>query len=170
MCVIIDAMTPGLDSLRQPEPAGSSSPAFLLAQVGAHAAARFAERLREFDLSPSHAGILRILAATPALTQQALAGALGTQPSRLVALVDELEARELVERQSNESDRRRYALRLTEKGRSMLQSVGTVARAHRQELLAALSDDEQRQLSALLLRVAEQQGLTKGVHPGYRGS
>ena len=163
-------MTIGQDSSRQQETRGSSSPSFLLAQVGAHAAARFGERLRELDLSPSHAGILRILAATPALTQQALAGALGTQPSRLVALVDELESRELVERQADASDRRRYALQLTEKGRSMLQAVGKIAQAHRKELLAALSEEEQRQLSALLLRVAEQQGLTKGVHPGYRSS
>jgi DNA-binding MarR family transcriptional regulator len=155
------------DSTRFTEPRGSSSPAFLLAQVGAHAAARFSERLREVDLSPSHAGILRILAATPAITQQALASALGTQPSRLVALVDELESKELVERQANESDRRRYALRLTEKGRSMLQAIGKIARAHQQELLAALSEEEQRRLSALLVRVAEQQGLGNGVHPGY---
>jgi len=36
-------------------------------------------------------------------------------------------------------------------------------------LLAALSEEEQRHLAELLLRVAEQQGLAKGVHPGYRG-
>ena len=157
------------DSSRATEPRGSSSPAFLLAQVGAHAASRFAERLREIDLSPSHAGILRILATRPAITQQALATALGTQPSRLVAMVDELESKEQVERQLNESDRRRYALRLTEKGRATLQAIGKIARAHKQELLAALSEEEQRQLAELLLRVAEQQGLAKGVHPGYRG-
>jgi DNA-binding MarR family transcriptional regulator len=78
--------------------------------------------------------------------------------------------KELIECQLNEGDRRRYALRLTEKGRSMLQAIGKIARAHQQELLGALSEQEQRQLSALLLRVAEQQGLTRGVHPGYRGT
>ena len=159
------------DSPKPPNnPPGSSPPAFLLAQVGAHAAARFAEHLREIDLSPSHAGILRILAARPAITQQALATALGTQPSRLVALVDELESKELVERQPNQSDRRRYALRLTEKGSSTLQAIGKIARAHQQKLLVALSEEEQRQLSALLQRVAQEQGLMKGVHPGYRST
>ena len=69
--------------------------------------------------------------------------------------MDELESRELVERQADENDRRRSALQLTEKGHAMLQAVGKIAHAHRQELLAALSEDEQRQLSALLLRVAE---------------
>jgi DNA-binding MarR family transcriptional regulator len=91
---------------------GSSSPAFLLAQVG------------------SHGGIVRILEATPGLTQQALANALGSLPSRLVALVDELEAKGLLERQSDDWDRRRYSLRLTEKGMATLQSIGRIAREH----------------------------------------
>ena len=35
-------------------------PAFLLAQLGAHAASQFAERLRILDLAPADAGILRL--------------------------------------------------------------------------------------------------------------
>ena len=149
------------------EPRGSSSPAFLLAQVGAHAASKFAERLRPIGLSPAHAGILRILHAAPAITQQRLAGALGSPPSRLVALVDELEAKGLVERQANETDRRRYALHLTAKGKAVLQTIGNLVRDHQNALLAALSLDERQQLTVLLMRIADQQGLRKGVHPGY---
>src|SRR5215472_17340930 len=150
-----------------PAPRGAFAPAFLLAQVGAHAASRFAERLRPIGLSPAHAGILRILDASPAITQQALAGALGSPPSRLVALLDELEATGLVERQANDTDRRRYALCLTAKGKSLLHTIGSLAREHQDTLLAALSQDERQQLTALLLRIAEHQGLRKGVHPGY---
>jgi len=93
-------------------PPGGPPAAFLLAQVGAHAASQFAVRLAALELVPPHAGILRILGAQPAITQQALAGALAMQPSRLVALVDELEARGLVERRENPDDRRRYELHL----------------------------------------------------------
>lgn len=146
---------------------GRSSPAFLLAQIGAHAASKFAERLRGIGLVPAHAGILRILAATPAITQQALATALGTLPSRLVGMVDELESRGLVERQADENDRRRYALRLTKQGMAMLKSIGRIAREHQQTLLAALSEEEQGQLAALLQRVSDEQQLLKGVHPGF---
>ena len=74
-------------------PKGHSGAAFLLAQVGAHATSKFAERLFDLKLTPADAGIFRILAATPAITQQALATALGTLPSRLVALIDALESR-----------------------------------------------------------------------------
>jgi hypothetical protein len=73
---------------------GRSGAAF---QVGAHAASRFAERLSVLEFIPAHAGIFRILAATPAITQQALATALGTLPSRLVAIVDDLESKGLLE-------------------------------------------------------------------------
>jgi DNA-binding MarR family transcriptional regulator len=72
------------------------STAFLLAQVGAHAASRFALRLRELELAPAHAGILRVIAAGSGISQQVLASRLGMVPSRLVALIDELEALGLV--------------------------------------------------------------------------
>jgi DNA-binding MarR family transcriptional regulator len=63
--------------------------------------------------------------------------------------------------------RRSYALHLTEKGRAMLEAIGRVGREHQQALLAALNEDEQRQLGVLLRRIADQQGLAPGVHPGY---
>jgi DNA-binding MarR family transcriptional regulator len=147
---------------------GAGSTAFLLAQVGAHAASKFGERLATLNLAPHHAGILRILGSTPAITQQTLAETLGMVPSRLVVLVDEMESSGLVERRNDPGDRRRYALHLTEKGRSMLETIGRVAREHSQTLLSALSADEQRQLANLLRRIADEQGLAPGVHPGYR--
>lgn len=124
-------------------PKGHSGAAFSLAQVGAHAASTFAERLSELKLTPADAGIFRILAATPAITQQAVATALGTMPSRLVALIDELESRGLLERRPHETDRRSYALQLTDAGKSTLQAIGHFAREHQHALLAALSEDEQ---------------------------
>jgi hypothetical protein len=33
--------------------------------------------------------------------------------------------------------------------------------------LSSLDEDEQRQLAVLLRRIADQQGLAPGVHPGY---
>lgn len=146
---------------------GSASAAFLLAQIGSHAAAKFAERLAPLDFIPAHAGILRILGKRGPLTQQALAGILDMFPSRLVALMDHLESRGLIERRDHPDDRRSYALHLTEKGRVALQSIGRVAREHQKALFTALSADEQRQLGQFLQRIADEQGLTRGVHPGY---
>lgn len=162
-----------MKKLRNPDEACSRppdrpSPSFLIAQVGAHAASQFAERLAKLKLAPRHAGILRILNSTPAITQHALATTLEMVPSQLVAILDELEARGLIERRENPNDRRRYALHISENGRSTLEAIGRVSREHSQALLAAISADEQRQLATLLQRIADQQGLARGVHPGYR--
>lgn len=146
---------------------GASSPAFLLAQVGAHAAARFAERLEGIGLVPAHAGILRLIDGSQGLSQQALGAELSVLPSRLVALIDDLEHRGLVERRDHPSDRRSHALFLTAKGRDALNAIGRVAREHQAGLCAALSDDERTQLAQLLRRIAHQQGLRPGVHPGF---
>jgi len=81
------------------------------------------------------------------MTQQALANALGTLPSRLVALVDELESKGLLERRPSDNDRRSYALHLTQAGQSTLQAVGRVARDHQQALLAGLSAGADRRAS-----------------------
>jgi DNA-binding MarR family transcriptional regulator len=147
---------------------GAGSLAFLLAQVGAHGAARFAERLTPLGLAPQHAGILRLIGASPALSQRALGDRLGILPSRLVLLVDELETRGLVARRDDPEDRRTYALHLTEAGQAMLADIGRVAREHGEALCAALSSEERLQLAALLARIADEQGLVPGVHPGFK--
>src|SRR5579884_3946353 len=98
-------------------PRGRTSVAFLLAQVGAHAATQFGDRLAPLQLSRPHVGILNVVGAGAGLSQQALGEVLGILPSRLVQLVDELEERGLVERRDSAEDRRSYALHLTDKGR-----------------------------------------------------
>ena len=147
-------------------PLGAASPAFLLAQVGAQAAAQFAERLIPLGLAPAHAGLLRLVHASEGQSQQTLCVKLGIAPSRLVALVDDLEQRGLVVRSDHPRDRRSYAVYLTDDGRNALKSIGRIAREHQDVLCAALNADERVQLASLLTRIANQQGLTAGVHPG----
>jgi DNA-binding MarR family transcriptional regulator len=142
--------------------------AFLLAQIGAYAAGRFAERLAAVELQPQHAGVLRLIGMSGGLSQRRLGEMLGVFPSRTVALVDELETRGLVERRDEPADRRSYALHLTERGTQALRDIGRIAREHDEAVCAGLSAPEREQLKVLLTRVAADQGLTPGVHPGYR--
>lgn len=142
--------------------------AFLLAQLGAHAAARYAARAAQIGLTPPLTGILRLVAINPGRSQQSLASALGVLPSRVVAFIDDLEQRGLLRRERNATDRRLYALHLTGAGREALSRVRIIADAHETELTSDLTDNERAQLRGLLSRVAAQQGLTPGVHPGYR--
>jgi DNA-binding MarR family transcriptional regulator len=153
---------------RRSGPRGAASPAFLLAQVGGHASAMFAERLAALGLTPPQAGILRAIDASAGASQQALCGSLGVAASRLVTLVDDLERRKLVERRDDPGDRRVYALHLTDHGREALTAIGRVAREHQEALCAALTPEERDLLAGLLRRIADQQGLAPGVHPGFR--
>ncbi len=152
----------------QSDPKASAGLAFLLSQVGAHSAAKFAERLEPLNLKPAHVGILTVIADADGISQQALAERLGVFASRLVALIDELAEKGLVERRNRPVDRRSYALFLTETGQTTLQTVSAIAREHQASICMALSDEEQGQLAELLRTIARDQGLAPGVHPGFR--
>lgn len=147
---------------------GRGGNAFLLSQLGAAAAADFADRLRDVDLSPAQAGLLRAVRAAPGRTQSALADQLGMVPSTLVAMLDELERRGMLERRRHETDRRRHALHLSTAGEELFERLAVVARAHEQAWMEALAPAEQATLAALLQKLVAARGLTPGVHPGYR--
>ncbi len=140
---------------------------FLLTQVGALAAMRFAERLAPHGLSPAHVGLLRAIDAEPGRSQQAVSRQLGILPSRLVALVDEAESADLVERRRNSSDRRNYSLYLTDTGAKRLRDLFRIAQANGADFLEPLDDQERVELGRLLGRLVEHHGMTPGVHPGY---
>ncbi len=150
------------------DPPRDGGVAFLLAQLGAHAAGEFAERIRPLELTPAQAGVLRRLALLPGQSQRALADALGMHAPRLVALIDELEDRGLVARDRDPRDRRNYAISLTDEGRQLFTELGRVARQHEHAITATLDDDERAHLLTLLRRLAEEQNLRPGVHPGFR--
>lgn len=146
-------------------PTGS---AFLLAQLGAHAADRFAKRIAPLGITPAHAGILRFIAGAPACNQQALGRRLGVLPSRMVILIDDLAAKGLVERKRSTKDRRHSELVLTASGKRTLDKLSRLAADHEADLCAALSKKERELLAALGRKIVQQQGLTPDVHPGYR--
>ena len=149
-------------------PPGPRGVGFLLAQIGAHAASKFGERLEALKLTPPQAGILGVLGRESGLSQQALAGLLGIFPSRLVAVLDDMQRAGLVERRPHPSDRRVSALYLTPAGKKALQAVGRVAKQHETEICAALNPDEREMMQKFLVRIAEEQKLRPGIHPGYR--
>jgi DNA-binding MarR family transcriptional regulator len=142
--------------------------AFLLAQLGAHAAGQFGERAAAVDFTRPQAGLLRLISRQPGLSQQAIAAQLGIPPSRLVALVDGLQQRGLIERRRNAEDRRNYALHLTGAGQEAMASLGRAAAEHEDAIGAPLTAAERAQLNALLAKLAAGHGLRPGIHPGYR--
>ena len=156
--------------MQTPDPAPElqprSSVAFLLVQLGFHIAGLFGERLKPLGLEQRQAGMLVRLAENDGRSQQAIAELMGVNPTRMVFLTDELEKLGLVERRRNPADRRSHALYLTEAGTAMLARVREVTRAHEAAITASLSHAERDQVTALLQRLASDQGLAEHSLPG----
>jgi DNA-binding MarR family transcriptional regulator len=141
---------------------------FLLSQLGTLASTRFADALHERHLTPGQAGVIRLLARNPGISQRELSQRLGTVPSRVVALIDELEKRDLVQRTRSTVDRRSQELALTARGEAELAAIRPLAEANERAFTAGLDSEERADLSRLLTKLAEAHSLDPDVHPGYR--
>jgi DNA-binding MarR family transcriptional regulator len=135
---------------------------FLISRMGMVAAKQFAERISSIGLTPRMWGALNVLDAEGEITQHSLCQAIGMDPSSMVATIDELEAKGLVERRQHPNDRRAHALHVTKKGEETLAEGRKLARSAQADLLAPLNDEERQQLHDLLLRLAIATG---GVRP-----
>jgi DNA-binding MarR family transcriptional regulator len=139
---------------------------FLLVQLGFHIARTFKEQLAPLGLEPRHFGMLTRLAANEGKSQQAIGELIGLNPTRMVFLVDELEQRGLVERRRYPTDRRSYALYLTEPGRAKLREARHAGSGHDHQLGASLTGAQRKQLTALLRRLAQEQEISEDSLPG----
>jgi DNA-binding MarR family transcriptional regulator len=95
---------------------------------------------------------LAVLADDRPASQQDLARLMGKTPPLMVAAVDALEAKGLVERRRAERDRRRSVVELTDEGRAMLAKADAVAQAVVDELFGGLTAEEREELHDTLRR------------------
>src|SRR5206468_293704 len=112
--------------------------------------------------------LLRMLGTNTGMTQQSIAQLFGIFPSRLVALVDELERKKLVARKSSPADRRCYWLHLTAAGTRCLQRIADITRELEENVFRSLDAAEREEMAKQLWRIVSQQEITPAVHPAYR--
>lgn len=139
---------------------------FLLASVGFGAARRFRSVIGPTGMQPQEFGVLRTVAMEEGISQQACGHALKVAPSQMVALVDSLEEKGLVERRPDPADRRVRALHVTPKGRRALASGFEAAMRNEQDVFGSLSATERTELRRMLQQIADALGLQPGQHPG----
>ena len=149
----------------EPAPAPSSV-GFLLSQLGVISSRGFAARLEPLGIDPPRFRLLMVISQQEGRSQQALGEALQVPPSRMVALVDELEDAGLIERRAVPDDRRVRALHLTPKGRRLFAKAWQCALEYEAMLCSDLADFEREELIGLLRRLVVSQGVPAGVHPG----
>ncbi|GGC96381.1 hypothetical protein GCM10011512_24250 [Tersicoccus solisilvae] len=124
----------------------------LLAKLHAVGSVLNNRALADVDLRERSYSVLRLACSGLEPTQRELAEFLSLDPSQIVALVDELERRELVVREQGRTDRRQKIVLATPHGERVHAQAEAAVRAREREQLAALDDDEAATLRALLRR------------------
>jgi DNA-binding MarR family transcriptional regulator len=158
-----EGATPMLETDLPPAPPARSV-GFTLSSLGFAISGRFVQTLAPLALEPREFALLRAVHAAEGRTQQSIAASLQIPASRMVAFVDALEARGLMQRRSNPRDRRARALHLTDSGVELLDRAIARAAELELELCAGMSDQEREVLLELLQRVGAALGVPAGVH------
>jgi DNA-binding MarR family transcriptional regulator len=124
-----------------------------------HAQQRLAQAaepvMAEYGIDGRELAVLTVLAADYPLSQHAAAERLGVDRTTMVALVDDLEAKGLVERHRSLQDRRKNIVQLTEAGEHCLDGAGRARDEIEREFLAPLGDKLGQQFLRALQILAE---------------
>lgn len=115
--------------------------------------------LAVFGLEARELAVLTVLAAGRPLSQLEASRRLGVDRTTMVALVDTLERKGLVERRRSEADRRRNVVELTERGRQTQAGAEDARKAAEREFLAPLGEkDAARLVKALRVLISSPDG------------
>lgn len=113
----------------------------------------FAASMGRFDLTQRQSAVLILIGANPAISQTGLARFLDTDRATMMAMIDRLEARRLIERRTASRDRRAQALFLTAEGEKTCADLKRSIRSHEREFISRYSAKELDTLIALLSRL-----------------
>lgn len=111
--------------------------------------------LRDHDMEMWDYAVLSGLEPGAAPTQSQLAAEVGRDKTRLIPILDRLEARGLLRRDPDPADRRNRVVTLTDAGRDLLAACRASIRALEEELLADLEVTERAALRTTLSRLTK---------------
>ena len=132
----------------------------LLVKIGRAAERWFTEALKPSGLTPRHVGVLFEVRARPT-SQQALIDSIGVDPSKLVGLLNDLEAEGLIVRRRDPEDRRRHIVEVSKEGRTRLAAAERAAGKVEERLFAGLDEAQRNELHGLLAQVADSAASSK---------
>src|ERR1700733_13337166 len=110
--------------------------------------------LAPLGLRPRHLVALTVLRDRGGSTQQALAATLEMDGTNIVGLLNDLEAKNLIERRRSPEDRRRHMVDVTDAGAEQLAKAEFALIAVEDEVLGALGETQRETLYNLLLQAA----------------
>ncbi len=113
----------------------------------------FAETMAELALTQKQLAVMELLEGNPGSSQIGLAHTLGTDRATMMALVNRLASRNLIERQPSAADRRRQELHLTKAGTAILAQARKLIDKHEQRFITLFARDEMDALLLALKRI-----------------
>ncbi len=113
----------------------------------------FDRRLEPLDLNLNQASLLAYVVDFGDSTQTALAEMVGLGRAAAGTIIDQLEARGLVERKPDPADRRVWLVAATPAGHELVQAFYEIDTAFRAELRKGVSRADRQQLAELLERL-----------------
>ncbi len=111
------------------------------------------QRFDDLDLNLSEASLLAYVAEHGALSQTRIAKSLGLGRAATGALIDVLEQRELVQRETDPDDRRVWLVEVTIAGKELVEEGYVRDQILRKQLRNGITREERQQLAAVLVRL-----------------
>src|SRR5690625_5753392 len=112
------------------------------------------ELLAELDLNVRQFSVLALAASDLKPTQREMSAYVALDPSQIVALVDALEDRNLVKRETDPRDRRSKNIVATSEGEKLYRRARMITMTAEDHIMTKLTAEERDQLRALLTKVA----------------
>lgn len=123
---------------------------FMLAKAYQRGWATLREEIEQYDLTPPQFALLSFLWQQDGLTQVELSEKGQVDRSTTGGLIDRLERDGLLERRQHPQDRRAYKIYLTERGKSMEDTLSACAERSLKRFTAGLNEGELNELRRML--------------------
>ncbi len=127
---------------------------FLTARLAAKGNTYANKLLEEVDLNVRQFSVLALAASDLKPTQREMSAFVALDPSQIVALVDTLEDRNLVKRETDPRDRRSKNIVATSEGEKLYRRARMITMTAEDHIMTKLTAEERDQLRALLTKVA----------------
>jgi DNA-binding MarR family transcriptional regulator len=132
----------------------SHRPGFLLRKAHQVAVAIFAEEVGRVALTPPQHNVLSAVLAHPGCHQTEISRVVGYDRATVGAVLAGLEARELIKRDGSAEDRRMKTLKITRRGRQLLNASTAAMDRINQRIVAPLAPHERELFIVLLAKIA----------------
>lgn len=127
---------------------------FLLSWVATQAAKTYDDALKKLGFTAHHVGVLELVAAQQPIVQSRIGEQLIIFKPIIVTLVNELEAKNLVERRPHPTDKRALEIHLLPKGQQTITKIRKTSTDTLAKFLSPLSKTQQQDFHKFLEKLA----------------